>query len=645
MLRQIADMTFTKNFNPFLSIKVVVSRLMAHRRAKCVFWRAASRNYTPDLHLIRLESLREKLSPHVGSARKLINSANRIIEGEYSVFSKTILEEARIPDWSKDYLSDQGGGESPLAKTQRHFDIKDIWELNRLQFLPTLGLAFLLTKERKYVESIKSTLQDWIRKNPVHSRPNWDSAMEVALRSVSIVITLSMMRDEVEKDEGFLKSVSKSLFEHGVFVWCNLEIGVFGTKSNHFFSDLLGLLVLGLTFREMKIGEQWSRYALSELENGIQKQVDDDGVYFEHSTSYHRFVLEIFAYSYLIGKHNDVTFSKNYENRLEKMFEFVWHYIRPDGLAAQAGDADDGRVFILTDYFNWDRRDHRYLLHFAAILFDRFDLIPLDLTPCVELFVFMGKDQIDKIQRGKEPAHDHVSKLFKSKIVVRRSKSDHLMVTAWDVGTDGIGNHQHNDILSFELTLSGVTFVVDPGTYCYTYDDQLRNLFRSTAYHNTVRIDDSEINRFDPLVLFRMSNDAKPQILAWHEGDDGFHCICQQRGYKSCSPNITHVRDFQSSREPSRYTISDRITAEGTHVYSSSFHLDHGVKLQRREGHFLLTKNGVRVKFTCDPADTEVETLDGWVSYSYLEKLPGTILRVNVPFQARLSISYAFEKL
>ena len=57
-----------------------------------------------------------------------------------------------------------------------------------------------------------------------------------------------------------------------------------------------------------------------------------------------------------------------------------------------------------------------------------------------------------------------------------------------------IGNHAHNDNLSFELALDGNSLITDPGTYVYTPSPDMRNRFRSTAMHNTLVIDGREQN-------------------------------------------------------------------------------------------------------------------------------------------------------
>ncbi len=75
--------------------------------------------------------------------------------------------------------------------------------------------------------------------------------------------------------------------------------------------------------------------------------------------------------------------------------------------------------------------------------------------------------------------------------------------------------HKHNSRLSFELFAQDKSFIIDPGAYAYTAAKVMRNLFRSTKYHNTVVVDGEEQNRFDEDQLFTMKLDAAVKVNRW----------------------------------------------------------------------------------------------------------------------------------
>ena len=77
--------------------------------------------------------------------------------------------------------------------------------------------------------------------------------------------------------------------------------------------------------------------------------------------------------------------------------------------------------------------------------------------------------------------------------------------------------------------------ISDSGTYVYTEDFSARNLFRSTAYHNTPQVDGEEINRFvGPDELFTLRADAS-EVRAWRPGETADIFIGSHSGYERLS--------------------------------------------------------------------------------------------------------------
>ncbi len=70
-----------------------------------------------------------------------------------------------------------------------------------------------------------------------------------------------------------------------------------------------------------------------------------------------------------------------------------------------------------------------------------------------------------------------------------RTHEIRLVVDAGPLGYRSIAAHGHADALSFTLSVGGLEFLVDPGTYAYHTQGAWRQYFRGTAAHNTVRVD------------------------------------------------------------------------------------------------------------------------------------------------------------
>src|SRR3712207_4320923 len=89
----------------------------------------------------------------------------------------------------------------------------------------------------------------------------------------------------------------------------------------------------------------------------------EDGADFEASTGYHRLVLELFLYSFILCRENNIEIDKRYWQKLRQMFEYVRAYVKPDGLAPLVGDTDSGRVMPVRQRA---ANDHAYLLSLGA---------------------------------------------------------------------------------------------------------------------------------------------------------------------------------------------------------------------------------------------------------------------------------------
>mgnify|MGYP003290414600 CR=1 FL=1 len=99
----------------------------------------------------------------------------------------------------------------------------------------------------------------------------------------------------------------------------------------------------------------------------MDKQVLADGADFESSTGYHRFVTELFLYSFMLCRANNIAIENRYWSRLQQMLVYIRAYLRPDGFAPLIGDTDSGQVL---PFMRRRADDHAYLLEIGASVFN-----------------------------------------------------------------------------------------------------------------------------------------------------------------------------------------------------------------------------------------------------------------------------------
>ncbi|MBI4994749.1 alginate lyase family protein [Candidatus Peregrinibacteria bacterium] len=500
-------------------------------------------------------------------------------------------------------------------------DIKNVWELSRFQFLPNLIKVYEIHNDERYALEAKNLISGWILKNPLGQGKNWQCTMETAIRACNFALAWYFLRESPSwKNENFQKTFLTSIAEHGKFILRNLEYGLI-CNNNHFLADITGLFFLGTLFPQFSEARKWKAIAMHEFENEIQKQIYEDGVDFEASIPYHRLVCEFLGASALLAEANEIYFSQDFLKRLEKMFEFAWYYTKPNGMAPQIGDNDDGRLFILEDFYSWERRDHSHLFWIAAKLF-----------PLNNKFIQEQREQ-QKTSRG----------FNFSRIYIMRKNDFYCIVDCGEGGQDGNAGHAHNDTLSFELNINGEDFIIDPGTYVYTSDPNARNHFRSTRMHNTVMIDNEEINRFRKDTVFSMRSDAFVQINKW-DSDEMKDCLdAQHNGYKRLKNSVIHRRVFDFDKKNATLKITDNFMGKGEHALSFYFHFAPGTEVKKIGGKIEAFKNGVKIEMQLPEQIAENAVIhDDEVSPSYGVKIPSKTATIRIKYDIKENDNFVF---
>jgi len=472
-------------------------------------------------------------------------------------------------------------------------DVKVPWELSRFQHLAILGQAYWVTDNEKYAKEFVNQINDWIENNPPRFGVNWTCTMDVAIRACNWILGYYFFKHSKVVNQQFLLKFLESLYQHGCHIIKNLErSGVL--TSNHYLSDIVGLVYLGVLIPEFKESKKWKNFGIEELKKEMKKQVYPDGVNFEASTCYHRLVLELFFYATFLviinhknfEEHNFIEvgneiFGEKYLRRLYKMFEFILYALKPNGRMPQIGDNDNGRFHIFT---NREVLDMRYLLTLGAIFFKEPEFKIKEFGFCEEALWVFGEKGYKIWQDLEENCLTNIgSRAFPDAgwYIMRNDKS-HMFISSGPNGQDGNGGHCHNDKLNFELCIDGQDIIVDPGTYVYTAEPMWRNKFRSTAYHNTVVIDGKEQNRFDGKNLFGMRNDAEVKINKWDTNDEMDILIAEHYGYKRFSQPIIHEREIKYCKKDKKWEITDKFRGEGEHSLKWNFILSSGFKSNQK---------------------------------------------------------------
>lgn len=481
-----------------------------------------------------LRRWREQLSRlGAGEREELIGRAEEVMAHRFDLLGSGPTELGPEIDWQRDFKSGRAWPLSHISRLPISYpdasDIKVPWELSRFQHLPLLAAAHQLTQERRYLDEVGEQIVSWIASNPVEFGPNWAGTMDVAIRAVNWIAALSLCAQDA-RECSWVSEATASLLLHGRFIRRHLEYG--GARGNHYLSDIVGLLIVSAVFAGSPEGRDWARFAVARLGAEFHHQVRSDGCDHEASTSYHRLVAELFivgadAADLLLPGALDPTVRPG----IERMLQFVADYTRPDGLAPQIGDADDGRLLPLGGYGAADQRSHLHLFQQAASRY----------RPATSSAAYRDGG-----------------------FYILRAGPMYAAVRCGDVGIYGRGCHAHNDLLAFELCWNRTPLVVDRGSYLYTADPAARNRFRSTAVHATLQVDDAEQNELREDRLFAMLDRARPELLEWRVEHSATILVARHHGFDGL-PHATHHRRMLRLNRECSLEVVDEVTSDAPH--------------------------------------------------------------------------------
>ena len=520
------------------------------------------------------------LSEH--SRALIVAFADEIRAGRYPFLGYGTAELGTRPMWNFDFLSGAGW---PYVRCEGRecirydgSDIKVPYELSRLQFLPVLGKAHVLTGDDSYRRAAKDLLSHWIHSNPVAVGVNWTIAMEAALRAMSICFLLNLLSPLRREEEPWLATVTRSLAHHLLYIEANIEFSHLLT-SNHYLSDIVGLYCLS-TFLDGESMAARRREYRRRIEAEMARQVYEDGGDYEASTGYQVLVTQLFTTALLLMRsERSAPVVPAFVESLRMMFQFLNAVASTSGQLPQVGDCDDGRTELLLD-------DLQQMIHCPVAKRNSLRVSHL-LGLGRRLFgegagpgddaAWYGLTKTTRIPNS-EPQINLASTcpikvLPNSGIGVLRHGSAELLFFAIPNGIFGKGSHTHNDKLSFVLRVGGQEVLCDCGTGCYTRDIATRNRFRSTKAHNTLLIDGAEQNHIDagPSGLFILGNEAAVSSIQHGKEAQGYFLRASHTGY--CSLGVKHTRTVHAIKNERSFVIEDELEGNGVHDFEFNLQL------------------------------------------------------------------------
>ena len=231
-------------------------------------------------------------------------------------------------------------------------DVKVPWELVRMQHLPMFARAFGMVEEAErdvYAREFRNEILDFIALNPPQFGVNWRCTMDVGIRAANWLVAYDLFKAfGASFDDDFERILASSVYDHGRHIIRNLEYSP-DLRSNHYLSDIVGLLFAALHLPSTDETDAWLAFALQEMGSEMAHEFHEDGSNFEGSTSYHRLSTELMLYGALFA----VQMDRGRRDRV-KSYRCTLHHVQPSLNSIEKQDFDLDRDEIFPEWF-WER--------------------------------------------------------------------------------------------------------------------------------------------------------------------------------------------------------------------------------------------------------------------------------------------------
>ncbi len=457
-----------------------------------------------------------------------------------------------MPDWHLDPATGQRWPDDRYCFdiSYRHADefgdVKNVWELSRLQYLQPVAAYALVSEDAAAVTTCEEHLTSWVAANPVYRGVHWSSGIEVAFRIVSMLVILSLVGSRFSA--GSRATLMRSLYQHGW--WLARFPSRHSSANNHLVAEAGGLFMLGALCPGLPGARRWADYGRAVLERECQRQIHGDGVGAEQSPAYAALTLEWLLLSGDLGRRLGQGFSPEFWTQIARAGGFLKWVTDSAGHQPRIGDDDDSHV--LGNGMGVEPTINSVMAAVAHAT-DRPEISPP--VPVRHLrHALMPAPPPNGIWPG---GFRHFSEGgYSVQRHLGKGAADHLLV--FDHGPIGylsIAAHGHADTLSVWLHVEGQPVLIDAGTYLYHAGHAWRDHFRGTVAHNTLTIggeNSSEISG-----PFNWARKAETRVLNLKDSPDDWQVSAEHDGYQA-SHGIAHVRSVERAG-PGLYRITDTL--------------------------------------------------------------------------------------
>ncbi len=482
-----------------------------------------------------------------------IHAADQILDGRFPFFGYSV-NAGFPPNWKRNPVSQAPapGGHWSAIDDSTIEDIKQWWELNRFSWAFWLGRAYIRNPDERYPEAFWNLVESWIAQNPPNWGINWTCGQEASFRCMALCFAFYAFRAAASSNSDRVALFLSLIAAHGQRIDAFHEYA-HAQKNNHAISEGVGLWTIGLLFPELKNSARWRNRGKCIVESEVRRQVYADGSYIQHSTNYHRVLLQTLAWALRLGECNADAFPSGVYCSFRKAIQFLQLLTDSGtGLAPNCGANDGALVLPLSDCSFSDMRPSLQACHFLANGNRLYPSGPWD-----EEMILINGPMAAAAETRRDVNFNLELNADSGGYYTIRSDSSWAMLR----GAKYRDRPSHADQLHVDLWWRGENVLCDSGSYSYHSKPPFDHAFASTLYHNTVTIDGRDqmkrISRFlwADWTSANVRRSQGPRGTVFLEGEhDGY-----------AKSGVIHRRAIALAEE-SIWLVIDDLIGDGEHI-------------------------------------------------------------------------------
>lgn len=426
------------------------------------------------------------------------NTHKKVLPIRLNAFGWINIDQDQPPNWTKSVISDQAVKNNTVHWSDLSDfdldvgDIKTVWELSRFHWLSIFAVNYLADNQEKHLQKLNLWLNDWCFHNPINQGVNWKCGQETSIRVMQLATTAFLLNQHKEISAPLVQLVHAHL--------CRIAPTIhyaMAQDNNHGTSEAAALYIGALLlknadYRDKSQIQQWKQTGLYWLENRAAKLIDEDGAFSQHSTIYHRLMLDTLSLAEFFRQQFDQeSFDPQfYQKAIKASYWLKLMVINDTGDTALLGLNDGAQLLPLTTN----------------------DFV--DVRPSVQwsFNLFLGYSPYNE-----EADYHQLTALLPSKYqhVQHQELDKHQLTTSYrSISTDNAKcfirtpNRKFRpsscDALHIDFWHKEKNLLLSTGSYSYNCEPEYQNYFPSVRAHNCVQFDNKE--QMPKLSRFLFSN-------------------------------------------------------------------------------------------------------------------------------------------